>query len=139
MATATARRTTTKRNAAIAVAMFTLPELAKGEIYAGVLLDEKGKPAHHLVLLAGQRDNFTWEEAKKWAAAQGGELPSRKEQALLFANAAQHFERDWYWSSEQYASDPSYAWMQYFSNGGQYCYHTSSKYRARAVRRVPIR
>jgi hypothetical protein len=107
MATATARRTTTKRNAAIAVAMFTLPELAKGEIYAGVLLDEKGKPAHHLVLLAGQRDNFTWEESKKWAAAQGGELPSRKEQALLFANAAQHFERDWYWSSEQARPTPA--------------------------------
>lgn len=135
MATATARRI----KAAAAAVTITLPQLAKGEVYAGILLDKKGQPSHHLVLLAGKRDNFTWEEAKKWALDQGGELPTRKEQALLFANAAKHFEARWYWSCEQYASDPSCAWMQYFTSGGQLYGRTSSKGRARAVRRVPIR
>lgn len=127
-----------RKKTAAAVAI-TLPELAKGERYAGILLDDKGKPSHHLVLLAGERSGFKWDEAVKWAKDQGGELPTRKEQALLFANAAGEFERDWYWSSEQDADAAASAWYQTFTNGTQHWRLKATKLRARAVRRVPIR
>lgn len=123
---------------ATALQSISLPQLATGEIYAGILLTE-GKPSHHLVLLAGDKAGLTWKKAGEWAKAQGGELPTRKEQALLFANAADAFKPDWYWSCEQYAGIESSAWCQYFNYGGQgTSYFDSSKLRARAVRRVPI-
>ena len=110
--------------------------LKKGEIYAGILLVD-GKPDHHVILLAGDT-SLTWDKAVAWAKKQGGELPTRKEQALLFANAAAAFQSRWYWSSEQHASNESYAWMQDFDDGGQTYDHKDDGYRARAVRRVPI-
>ncbi len=113
-------------------ATITLPDLAKGETYAGILLQD-GRPAHHLVLLPGDT-SVKWKDAIAWAKKQGGELPTRKEQALLFANAADKFESAWYWSSEEYAGDADYAWIQTF-NGNDL---KSNEYRARAVRRVPI-
>ena len=114
----------------------TLPELAKSETYAGILLAD-GKPAHHLVLLAGDTQ-ANWKDAIAWAKKQGGELPTRKEQALLFANAATEFKQEWYWSSEKSAHDADYAWIQGFYGGYQDGYHTSAQCRARAVRRVAI-
>jgi hypothetical protein len=95
MTAATARKP--KTAAAVTI---TLPELAKGEHYAGILLDDKGKPAHHLVLIPGDT-KLSWADAGAWAKKQGGELPTRREQSLLFANLAGKFERTWYWSSEQ--------------------------------------
>ena len=115
----------------------TLPSLAAGEIYAGILLKD-GTPSHHLVLLPNDLKPSTWKQAIAWAAKQGGELPTHKEQALLFANAAGEFEKIWYWSSEQYAGDESAAWAQGFGNGLQYYGHKASKLRSRAVRRIPI-
>lgn len=115
---------------------FALPELAKGETYAGILLKD-GKPAHHLVLLPGHT-NANWKDAVAWAKKQGGELPTRKEQALLFANAAEQFESRWYWSGEQLAGGAGYAWGQGFGNGGQGNNHESGKALGRAVRRVPL-
>lgn len=119
----------------ISIAAATI-ELAPGEHYAGIAFIGK-VPSHHLVLLPGDKA-LPWEKAKEWAKEQDGELPTRSEQALLYANVKDEFEGDWYWSSEQLASVPSYAWMQDFSNGGQTYGHTSFKHRARAVRRVPI-
>jgi hypothetical protein len=133
MTTATARRTKTA-----APLTLTLPALAKGEHYAGILLDDKGALAHHLVLLAGDT-KLSWADAGAWAKKQGGELPTRREHSLLFANLKGKFERDWYWSSEQYADDAAWAWYQDFLNGNQDCSGKSDKLRARAVRRVPIR
>lgn len=115
-----------------------VPPLAKGEAYAGILLNAEGRPSHHLVLLPGDADKVTWEEAKAFAAKAGGELPTRKEQALLFANAAQHFKPTWYWSSDPLAGNAEYAWDQYFSDGGQNGWRKGSRTRARAVRRVTI-
>lgn len=113
----------------------TLPDLAEGEIYAGILVKD-GVPNHHLVLLPGEAESVTWDQAGEWAASIGGELPTRKEQALLFANAADCFQSRWYWSGEQYSR--YYAWFQYFSNGCQDDYDKGYEARARAVRRVPI-
>lgn len=129
--------TAKKRPAAPAAAItITLPDLAKGEIYAGILIVD-GKPDHHVILLAGDT-SLTWAKAVAWAKKQGGELPTRKEQALLFANAAGEFKGDWYWSGEQHASGESYAWMQDFNYGGQSLSLKDDACRARAVRRVAI-
>lgn len=112
----------------------TLPELKEGEKYAGLILVD-GKPSHHVVLLDGDV-RMVWEEALAWAAEQGGDLPSREEQALLYANLKSEFECDWYWSNTQSSRYSAYA--QGFTGGYQ---DYSVKYhllRARAVRRLPI-
>jgi hypothetical protein len=121
---------------AAAGASLTIPALKKGETYAGVLLKD-GKPSHHLIVLPGD-ERKNWKDAIAWAKKQGGEIPTRKEQALLFANASGVFEGAWYWSSEEYSGTADYAWIQYFLNGLQFSFHKSDDYRCRAVRRVPI-
>ena len=113
-------------------------DLAEGETYAGLILAEDGSPAHHLVLLPGDNDDATWAEQTAWAESIGGELPSRQEQSLLFANCKQHFESAWYWSGEQHASASSFAWSQGFYDGYQYDSGKSAELRARAVRRSII-
>ncbi len=132
--TATVRKP--KAAPAAAPVTITLPALEKGEALGGILFKD-GKPLHHVIILPGDTSG-TWDEMMKSAKKQGGELPTRKEQALLFACAPEHFKPDWYWSGEARASDAEYAWDQYFSNGGQNYWPKSDKYRARAVRRVPI-
>ncbi|GAC1664625.1 MAG: hypothetical protein PVS3B2_00560 [Candidatus Dormibacteraceae bacterium] len=108
--------------------------LAEGEVYAGLLLKDDGTPSHHLVLLAGEHEG-DWASAKVWAKKAGGELPTRREQSLLFANARTAFQERYYWSSEAHTNG-SYAWMQGFNGGSQDWYDVDSEYCARAVRRV---
>jgi hypothetical protein len=110
----------------------------QGEEYAGILLGKNGEPDVHVFLLPGSAKSKTWDEAKSWAASIGGELPTRREQSLLFANLKEEFEGCWYWSSEQHADDPDYAWVQDFSDGFQYSLRKSPRSRARAVRRLAI-
>ena len=112
----------------------TAIELAEGETYAGLILNEDGTPSHHLVLLPGETE-ATWADAKAWATKAGGELPTRREQSLLFANAKAGFKARWYWSSEKHESG-SLAWIQYFGNGFQDTTHVDNGYCARAVRRL---
>lgn len=81
----------------------------EGGIYAGIVRGVAGQPDMHLVLL-GAAEDVTWDQAKEFAASVGGELPTRSEQALLFANLKDEFHEDWYWSGEQHASSPSAAW-----------------------------
>jgi len=107
--------------------------LAKGERYAGLVLNEDGTPSHHLVLLPGQAEDIDWPDAIEWASKAGGELPTRREQALLFANLKGSFEARGYWSSEQSSDDD--AWYQNFRYGCQHGYDKSAELRARAVRR----
>ena len=112
-------------------------ELNFGERYAGLILDDQGQPSHHLILLPDREEkDVNWADAKKWAESVGGELPTRKEQSLLFANLKGEFEECWHWSSEPQGS--SYAWVQTFSNGGQDSSGVDNKDRARAVRRLEI-
>lgn len=115
----------------------TIPALNEGEHYAGIVLKD-GVPAHHLILLPGDHDDTTWAKAQAWAKEQGGELPTRQEQSLLFANAKQHFQSDWYWSGETHASTAVCAWYQGFNDGYQNFGHKDFDGRARAVRRFPI-
>ena len=108
----------------------------KGEIYAGLLLGKDGKPDQHIFLLPGKKEEINWEDAKKWAASIGGELPTRPEQSLLIANLKEEFDPRAYWSSE--ANGDGWAWYQYFLYGRQDITPTDGALRARAVRRLPI-
>lgn len=132
-----ASKAATRSKTAAAVTTITLPELAKGEHYTGIVLKD-GAPSHHVILLPGELESGTWKEAIAWAKKQGGELPSRQEQALLFANAKEHFQPRWYWSGEQCAPGPSCAWYQHFTSGNQYYDRKGFSLRVRAVRRLAI-
>ena len=110
--------------------------LKPGELYAGILLGKDGQPDYHLILLPGEADDVAWAEAKTFATEVGGELPTLREQSLLFANLRGEFKPNWYWSGEQRASDS--AWTQSFSTGSQSWGYTAYKCRARAVCRIPI-
>ena len=112
--------------------------LKKGEQYAGILLGKDGQPDQHIILLAGDAENVTWSQAKTFAKKAGGELPTRREQSLLFANLKDQFQPRWYWSGEQHASNSDCAWVQIFSYGYQSSDYKSYQGRARAVRRLPI-
>ena len=118
------------------VALPNRPPLAAGELYAGLIIGKDGAPDHHLILLPGAVEDKTWEQAKEWAASIGGELPTRREQSLLFANLKEQFEGTWYWSSEQSASNSYAAWYQTFDGGIQHYGHKGNELRARAVRRL---
>ena len=111
--------------------------LADGEHYAGIILGKEGKSDHHLVLLPGEAEDVSWANAREWAQSQGGELPSRRELALLYANLREHFQRVWYWSSEPQEPRSHLVWGQNFTSGIQTMYGRPFRGRARAVRRLP--
>lgn len=119
-------------------AQFLKENLKKGEHYVGLILGKNGEPDHHLYLLPPQAERMSWAKALEWAKSQGGELPTRREQSLLFANVPELFQAAWYWSGEQHASYSVCAWVQGFGNGGQYCSPKSGEYRACAIRRSKI-
>ena len=112
--------------------------LEPDEHYAGIIIGKDGEAPYHLMLLPGEAESVTFEKAKEWAKKAGGELPTRREQSLLFANLKEWFQPRWYWSSEQSAPSYDYAWAQDFGNGYQDGFHKTSLYRARAVRRLTI-
>jgi hypothetical protein len=107
-------------------------------IYAGIARGDDTMDDHIVEVLAETPNKMTWDAAKAWVESIGGTLPTRKEQALLFANVPELFEKEWYWSCEQYAGNDAYAWCQGFGNGGQYGTRENYELRARAVRRLPI-
>jgi len=118
-------------------ATLTLPTLAAGELYAGLVLDEGAW--HHLILLPDSMPKTAgWKKAMEWAKEQNGDLPTRREQAVLYGNLPGEFKQDWYWSSTPYAGAESYAWFQLFYHGYQTSGHKNYELRARAVRRVAI-
>ena len=117
-----------------------LPELNEGEVNAGLCVVD-GKFSHWLILLPDTLDRgLAWQEAIGWARSVGGELPTRDESALLYANVRDQIDQDhWYWTSAPHASEPSWAWLQNFDDGGQYDDRKDYHNRARAVRRVPFK
>ena len=90
-------------------------------------------------LLQLSLEDINWEDAKEWAANKaGGDLPTGREQALLFANCKSQFQADWYWSGELNASDARSAWYQGFDGGSQGDGIVGYPCRARAVRRFVL-
>jgi hypothetical protein len=112
-------------------------ETKDGEHYAGLILNADGTPSHHLVLLPEADKRMPWQAAVEYAKDQGGTLPTRREQSLLFANLKDQLQPNWYWSGEQHEEDGSFAWTQDFSYGDQFSTLKSYEGRARAVRRFP--
>ena len=107
-------------------------ELNAGEIYVGRINDT------YIILLPGDNDDATWQDAMDWAKSIGGDLPNRIEQAMLWASHRDQFKEDWYWSNETHHKNDAYAWGQYFDGGGQTSGYKSAEGRARAVRRLVI-
>lgn len=115
-----------------------LPPLSDGETYIGAIGDKNGEVCH-IILLPGDNDDSNWQDAMDWAKSIGGDLPNRTEQAMLWANHRDQFNKDWYWSNETHHKEAAYAWYQNFLNGTQSSYHKGNDgCRARAVRRLPI-
>ena len=115
----------------------TIP-LAAGERLGGPILRDDGTLNHYLILLPGDVEELDWIEAKAWAAERGGELPTRQEQSLLFANLKGEFEGAWYWSGEAHEENTGWAWCQTFNGGYQSVTRQLTRLRARAVRRLSI-
>ncbi|TAK84332.1 MAG: DUF1566 domain-containing protein [Betaproteobacteria bacterium] len=113
------------------------PTLKDGEEYIGAIVGADGK-GHHVILLPGDEAG-THADMMASAKKRGGDLPDRVEQALLFRDHRDKFQRDWYWSNTQRAGGSDYAWCQGFGYGGQDWHYVSHRFRARAVRRIPIR
>jgi hypothetical protein len=118
--------------------------IGQGGIYAGNVRGDEGKSDYALIVANVACNAGKWDAAIAWAkgvTADGHSdftLPQRKEQAILFGNVPELFEKEWYWSGEQYASDPGYAWYQGFTNGNQSTSPKNYELRARAVRRLTI-
>lgn len=105
--------------------------------YAGIARGDKAD----CPLIVGPQapKSMNWEAAKEYAATQTGwRLPTRKEQALCFANVPELFEKDWYWSGEQYEAYGGFAWAQSFSSGVQDCFHGYDGFRVRLVRSISV-
>ena len=112
--------------------------LADGEHYAGLILGKEGKPDHHLVLMPGEAEDVSWSAGREWAQGLGGDLPTRRELALLYANLREQFQRMWYWSCEPQEPRSHLVWGQNFTSGIQTMYGRPFRGRARAVRRLPV-
>jgi hypothetical protein len=108
--------------------------LAFGEIYIGSITEPSGK-VRHIILLPGDQESITWDDAWKWAQAHGGDLPDRIEQAMLYALHRDEFQEAAYWSNTQHSGNATCAWCQHFRHGRQRDYPKDTKLRARAVRR----
>lgn len=89
-----------------------------------------------------------WARALRIGGHDDWYVPSRVEALLMHAaepeapafqeSGAEALARDWYWTSTQPASDPSYAWYQGFGLGTQNFTRKDVVLRARAVRRVAL-
>ena len=117
---------------------FMAESLRDGEIYAGLILGKDGAADYHLFLQPGEAVDVTWQSAVDWAKKLGHSLPTRTEQALLFANLKEQFQPRYYWSGAQYGPSSSHAWSQHFLIGYQNYGLKSYEGRARAVRRLEI-
>lgn len=106
---------------------------AQGEIYIGAIINSKDE-GHHFFLLPGDHE-ANWADSLEWAKSIGGDLPTRAEQAMLYADFKGEFEECAYWSGEEHATGSDCAWCQGFSYGYQGYGHKSCKLRARSVRR----
>lgn len=120
-----------------AFALPNVPAAQPGERYAGIAFVD-GAPSHHLFLLDAKSDKkMNWDAADAWAKGVGGELPTRFESALLYANLRDQFDtNNWHWTATQFSAGS--AWVQGFGNGSQDTSDKSLEFLARAVRRLPL-
>jgi hypothetical protein len=104
-------------------------------IFAGLTTKTDGTHCA-VVLLPGKGRDLNWSDAKAWATAQGGELPSRPVASLLFATAGDQLRPEWHWTADEIRA--SYAWLYHFGGGTQYEALNSYKGSAVAVRLIAL-
>ncbi|ENH6340894.1 DUF1566 domain-containing protein, partial [Burkholderia vietnamiensis] len=95
-----------------------IPPLAEGEIYLCGFIDANGD-VEHTVLLPGENGRASWQAQMDWAKSHGGDLPTRVELSVAYAKHRDLFEQAAYWSNEEDADDPGWAWYQRFRYGAQ--------------------
>ena len=122
---------------AASVAKIVMPALKKGEVWICGMVQLDGRVVH-TILMPGESKDLKHQDTMAWAKKQGGDLPDRVEQAVLFRDYRKLFQQRAYWSNTTHADFSGYAWLQYFTNGGQTNWDKDSKLLARAVRRVTI-
>lgn len=105
--------------------LLKLGEKLDGGIFAGLTTKPNGTHCA-VVLLPGKSRRLNWIDAKAWAAAQGGELPSRPVAAILFANVREQLRPEWHWTSDEDEEDASFAWYCHFYDGYQGGGHAKS-------------
>lgn len=115
----------------------SLPPLGIGEKFAGVIISADGTRREGYILLPGEFKG-SYDACVRWAESINGMVPDRVESALFHATLKGEFKPEGYWTREQHAGIPDYAWMQYFGDGNQFYGRKSSIYLARAVRKFTI-
>lgn len=111
----------------------------KGGKYGGIGRGLNGAADHHLVVYQEAPSRMNHAAALEWAKAEGGEIWTRWDSALCFANLRELFRTDeYYWTATQHEAYSAYAWIQAFGDGPQLDHHKDTEYRARLVRRFPI-
>ncbi len=112
-------------------------------LFRGVMPGIDGGADYKLFEQVNHLEDGNWNVCTKAATDLNDEgqtdwsLPTPPEAALLYAMAKADHD-GWYWTGEQYASDPDAAWVQGFYYGRQLTLWKLSSYRARAVRREPL-
>jgi hypothetical protein len=112
-----------------------------GGIYAGLVSGFNEIEADYpIIVLPGRMDRGEWKQAMDWAKGQGGELPNRREAAVVWANLGIAktglFEDAWYWTREENPSGADCAFFQSFDYGDSIWIRKSNDCRAFAVRRL---
>lgn len=116
-----------------------------GGIFAGIFHSRIDGVDYALIAGAATPDGASQPECVKWASglSDGGfsdwKLWCRSSSSLLYGIATEDDRRGVFWSREQHAGHPGYAWYQDFYDGYQYYWLKGNSYRGRAVREVPIR
>jgi hypothetical protein len=131
---------TTKTKPAAAIPLPRINSTYAGGEVMGVMAGQNDAMDYLLIDLGVEPEkDLTWSEAKTWAKSVGGELPTRREQSMMFGNRRTgQYQPRWYWSCEPYAGYEQYAWLQTFNYGFQYGDRKGDHGKARAVRRVPF-
>ncbi len=110
-----------------------IPAPRPGERYVGSITEPNGR-TRHVFLLPGEAKK-NWQDGMAWAKEQGGDLPDRIEQAMLYAHMPEEFKKEAYWSNTQHADYSSCAWCQGFFGGSQSFDYKYYELLVRAVRR----
>jgi hypothetical protein len=115
------------------------PWLGQGGLFAGLRRGADGGTEVLILAAATPAGPLKWKSAVAWAKSVEADghadfqLPDRDDVRLLWVNAREHFEKDWYWSDTQSSAD--HAWCQNFINGTQHRSDKGNTLLARAVRR----
>ena len=122
---------------AASVAKIAMPAMKKGEVWICGMVQLDGHVVH-TILMPGESKDLKHHDAMDWAKKQGGDLPDRVEQAVLFRDYRKLFQQRAYWSNTTHADFSGFAWHQLFNYGNQYDWSKDDKLLARAVRRETI-